>query len=877
MWHQDTFTSIFAGGAGQIRVNGLEWEQVLQQMSNLKFLTICDYIELTPAALQGITFRLKSLYSCDALVAPWTLLLQNQTAVEELNIHGDIEGAVPVLPALRKVCAPPLTVANLLEHNPSIVEVTFFRRSRVLGSMHPSVMDTLGRVNTSILQTLRLRCPDFLYISHLPSLLPVLCHLILDDDVTWQMTDRKYPRTLRSASRKVNIDVVPNLHTLRLVGARTHHNPSDIILAFRGQTLDLPHLHNIHFCTPTNCYNWSLLAHERGSIVDCEYFEGDFLQTIPEWDQEDGNAVDRSLVLKAESASAKSRDMTIKDLAAVHNFDAVWRSPASCQLLPGRIPCQLLSRLPMSLSPVPIDICDEIASHADRSTLLNLLYLSPAIKNSLRRFLYRHIEVGPTSDLLIATLAANVALAKMVRLLSLFPSGDCHIGGAAWEKALKQMQNLLHLGVSRNVERPLGSLSFRLRSFAAYGPLMPSWVRFVNKHPQLEELRVDGRQHDVSGLMLPALHRLAGNANVVAHLALFRPVMEVEDLLMLKRVKPGTLKLRIKCCLLKAVAEIAPNFLFQVRDLILEDDSTYIRRQRNIPETTSIYSCEHVLTEKYMPDLRSVHVISRYDTPTQDSVMWATQHRPVHRHIQNIHFLAMPPMILRDSTAAMGAANQYLGNTLRGTKQTPPSKIFSLQQSRMRRSGINGCQVASAPTPIAFGYITLGGSIRGVQCIIPAPLALLVAPLGFAEKSDLRRNDLPDNWSITTRKPEMPMEMEWRQSMQGVADLSEEWVAEVEAQWQEWAQKLEDCARQVVSHFFPSHSADIGHSELYAVKSTLVPGSDEYWHAKRLVGLGMHDGEGREREWVSSNIIAGPQIKQMGVGRRTADLYSYNM
>ncbi|KAJ7234263.1 hypothetical protein C8J57DRAFT_1480055 [Mycena rebaudengoi] len=160
---------------GQIRVNGLEWEWVLQQMSNLKFLTICDYIELTPAALQGITFQLKSFYSCDALVAPWTQLLQNQTAVEELNIHGDIEGAVPLLPALINV-------------------------TRVLGGMHPSVIDTLGHVNATLLQTLRLRCPDFLFISHLPNLLPALRHLILDDDVTWQMTDRKYPRTLRSAS-----------------------------------------------------------------------------------------------------------------------------------------------------------------------------------------------------------------------------------------------------------------------------------------------------------------------------------------------------------------------------------------------------------------------------------------------------------------------------------------------------------------------------------------------------------------------------------------------------------------------------------------------------------------------------------------------------
>jgi hypothetical protein len=102
---------------------------------------------------------------------------------------------------------------------------------------------------------------------------------------------------------------------------------------------------------------------------------------------------------------------TIKDVAAGHNFDTVWRSPASCQLLTLRTSV----RLPMSLSPVPVDLFDEIASHADRSTLLNLLYLSPAIQNSLRRFLYRHIEVGPTSDLLVATLAESAVLAEMAR------------------------------------------------------------------------------------------------------------------------------------------------------------------------------------------------------------------------------------------------------------------------------------------------------------------------------------------------------------------------------------------------------------------------------------------------------------------------------
>ncbi|KAJ7281288.1 hypothetical protein C8J57DRAFT_1499990 [Mycena rebaudengoi] len=415
----------------------------------------------------------------------------------------------------------------------------------------------------------------------------------------------------------------------------------------------------------------------------------------------------------------------------------------------------------MSLCEVPVDVCDEIASHADRSTLLNLLCLSPLTNKSLRRFLYQHIEV---------------------RSLSLFPSGDCHIGGAAWEKAVSHLEHLTHLGVSKNVDRPLCIPTFRLISFAGYGPMMPSWVRFVNKQPQLQELKLYGRQHDVSGLMLPALRRLTGNANVIAHLALFRPVPEIcllqytpssstvaaEDLLMLKRVKPGVLKLRIKCCLLKAVAEIAPTFLLRVRDLILEDDSTYIRRQCNIPETTSIYSCQHVLTDRYMPDLRSIHVVSRYEAPTQDSLLWAM----------------MP-----------------------------------------------------------------------IDVLIYAPLVQLTLPECWA-CSMSPRQDLLDSWSLAVHAPETPMEEEWRRSMQGVADLAEEWVADVEKQWQKWARSLEDCA-----------------NELYAVKATLLPGSDEYWHAKCLVGI--QDGEGVEHDWASANIGAGQWIKEMGAARRHSELDSY--
>ncbi|KAJ7280891.1 hypothetical protein C8J57DRAFT_1300400 [Mycena rebaudengoi] len=308
----------------------------------------------------------------------------------------------------------------------------------------------------------------------------------------------------------------------------------------------------------------------------------------------------------------------------------------------------------MSLIPVPIDICEEIASHADRATLLQLFYLSSPIKITLRPFLYRHIEAGLTAELLVATLAEDAEISKLVRSLSLSPSGACYISGVAWEKALSQMAGLKHMGVSRNVDGPQQTHSFRLRSFSASGSLKPSWIRFLNSHPQLEKLKLYDRQNDVTGLMLPALRQLSGNANVIANLALFRPVEELvfqlydpmvfsltaSDLIMLGRVKAGTLRLRIKSCQLKPLAEIAPKLLRHVRDLVLEDDSVLIGRQHHIREKTSIYACEHVLTEKYFPRLRSLHIVSHDGIPTGDIVIWAMTRGQVLPSLEHIHFCA---------------------------------------------------------------------------------------------------------------------------------------------------------------------------------------------------------------------------------------------
>ncbi|KAJ7262383.1 hypothetical protein C8J57DRAFT_1632041 [Mycena rebaudengoi] len=371
------------------------------------------------------------------------------------------------------------------------------------------------------------------------------------------------------------------------------------------------------------------------------------------------------------------------------------------------------------MSPIllPEDMHREIASHVDTKTLVQMLSLSSTFRLALRHFLYRHIDVAHTCDKLVVTLAEDAELANLVHSLILVPFKQSGIPDTVWAKAFKQTVNLTHLSVSQNVYRPLSPFTFQITSFTGHGSLKLSWIQFINSNPNLKELRLYGDQVDVKKIMLPALERLAADANVIANLSLFRPIEELvlfpdsstantireEDLVMLGRVKPGVRRLRIKFCLLANLVELAPKFLRYLQDLVLDDGFRH---------GGTICDSEDVLTPEHFPHLRSVHIVSRLPWPSEEDLLWAANRLPILPRLTHCW-------------------------------------------------------------PTAF------------------------------ELSDRRKK---------SRTAEKSREEEWRLSMQGVADMAEEWAADSEDQWQEWAEKLADCAR-----------------ELHGLQSTPQPGSTEYW------------------------------------------------
>ncbi|KAJ7253592.1 hypothetical protein C8J57DRAFT_1237391 [Mycena rebaudengoi] len=88
------------------------------------------------------------------------------------------------------------------------------------------------------------------------------------------------------------------------------------------------------------------------------------------------------------------------------------------------------------------------------------------------------------------------------------------------------------------------------------------------------------------------------------------------------------------------------------------------------------------------------------------------------------------------------------------------------------------------------------------------------APLRRRDRPPSERATMPANEATpyTWMGPETAVEKEWRMSMQGLADLAEEWVAEGEANWQEAFQSIADWA-----------------SEQYGLRPMPEPGTDTHW------------------------------------------------
>ncbi|KAJ7215150.1 hypothetical protein C8J57DRAFT_1600431 [Mycena rebaudengoi] len=256
------------------RVWGPDWDKVLIGMTNLTDLTIADHVQLSDTAQHGITFSLKYFSTSAAVVGNWSLFLQNQPTIELLELEVALTGTTPVLPNLKRAILTPTIAAKLLEVN-TIPEVIFY--PTFLHNVRAIPGDDLKRFTCAQpgLVTLRLRCKQFLTLLSAPNIFAQLRHLVLDDDKTW----RSDPLigNLRAVAFHLDSQLVPLLLTLRMVSSDTRPSFSKICRAVAERRF-LPTLHNMHYCCPRGCHNWTRSEEEMAIYIECDHCEGSFLE-----------------------------------------------------------------------------------------------------------------------------------------------------------------------------------------------------------------------------------------------------------------------------------------------------------------------------------------------------------------------------------------------------------------------------------------------------------------------------------------------------------------------------------------------------------------------------------------------------------------------
>ncbi|KAJ7256711.1 hypothetical protein C8J57DRAFT_1650109 [Mycena rebaudengoi] len=302
------------------RVWGPSWDRVLIGMTNLMELTVADHVQLSHTARQGITFTLKYFSTSAAILGNWSLFLQNQPTIELLELEVTLAGTMPVLPNLKRAILAPSIAAKLLEVN-TIPELIFY-------PTFPHNVRTIPRDDISLftcaqpgLLMLRLRCKQFLNLLAAPNIFAQLKHLVLDDDKTWR-SDPLISNP-RAVSYHLNSKLVLLLSTLRMVSSDTRPSFSKICRAVAERGF-LPALHNMHYCCPRGCHNWTRSAEEMAIYVECDHCEGSFLEghieetsdwpdntdsetdTYVDWDYARWGEIDADAVSRIDNMSSPS-------------------------------------------------------------------------------------------------------------------------------------------------------------------------------------------------------------------------------------------------------------------------------------------------------------------------------------------------------------------------------------------------------------------------------------------------------------------------------------------------------------------------------------------------------------------------------------------
>ncbi|KAJ7347685.1 hypothetical protein DFH08DRAFT_808467 [Mycena albidolilacea] len=169
----------------QVSVDAEEWAAVLPALSHLWYLMITPRIPLSLDVIPLIRFRLTFFGSISTVEPPWLHLLASQDRLQKVVCTKFVcrgsEWLRPCqLPVLRSLKGRRGDLASWAFDHPSLNAMWFLG-----GLLQLMNIDKLTAC-TSRLRSLRISAPDFVsFVRANPTAISTLCHLVLDEDVTW--------------------------------------------------------------------------------------------------------------------------------------------------------------------------------------------------------------------------------------------------------------------------------------------------------------------------------------------------------------------------------------------------------------------------------------------------------------------------------------------------------------------------------------------------------------------------------------------------------------------------------------------------------------------------------------------------------------------
>jgi antitoxin component HigA of HigAB toxin-antitoxin module len=135
--------------------------------------------------MRSLPFRLTCFQATCAVGGNWKDFIASQPGLYELYLDGDFCGVVPDSTVLPNPKARPTDIARFVETH-GLCDAWFFTGAP-LGTKTLSAVELTHFDNAQYcLTTLRISAPDFLLLSvAAPEFVELLCHLVLDEDLTW--------------------------------------------------------------------------------------------------------------------------------------------------------------------------------------------------------------------------------------------------------------------------------------------------------------------------------------------------------------------------------------------------------------------------------------------------------------------------------------------------------------------------------------------------------------------------------------------------------------------------------------------------------------------------------------------------------------------